>query len=385
MTRLKVENIYPDIFRQCREQIGLGIEQAEKKASIRNLYKIEEGKVKPTFNQLAKLASLYHVPQWVFLREELPNQYKFTTSIHAFRQFANSTSAFGDYKVRAVNASVARFRELILEFRKDMGEPIPPFMPPAWKSNILELSRSVRNWLGCPETAHYGFQGWKKLIENQNIFIFMTSKYSSWSKVDPSLFRGICIYEDILPIIVINDSDAYKAQSFTLFHELGHLLKKQSVFDEGDTIDESESEKWCDSFAGEVLMPSAIFLKEATRPLAGNKQAQLYQIGKVAKKFFVSKYACVVRMRHLNIISQSSYVQIVSWLKEDYQQSQDAQRDKKTPISRNIAKETLNQYGGIYSRAVIQAYRDQEIGLHKLCKLLSIKKAATALKLEDLL
>ena len=385
MTLQRVENIYPNTLRQCREQVSLNIEQAQRKVSIKTLDKIEKGEVKPTFNQLAKLASLYHVPQWVFLKDKLPNRYKFTASIHAFRQFVNSTPAFDDYKVRAINASVARFRELILEFRKDMGEPIPPFSPPAWKSNILELSRSVRNWLGCPETAHHDFQGWKKLIEDQNIFVFMTSKYSSWSKVDSSLFRGICIYEDTLPIIVINDSDAYKAQSFTLLHELGHLLKKQSVFDAGDTIDESESEKWCDSFAGEVLMPSAIFLKEATRPLAGNKQAQLYQIGKVAKNFFVSKYACAVRMRHLNIIDQSSYAQIVSWLKEDYQQIQDAQIDKKTPISRNVAKETLNQYGGIYSRAVIQAYRDQEIGLHKLCKLLNIKKAATALKLEDLL
>lgn len=27
MTRLRVENVYPDILRQCRKQIGLNIEQ----------------------------------------------------------------------------------------------------------------------------------------------------------------------------------------------------------------------------------------------------------------------------------------------------------------------------------------------------------------------
>ena len=54
------------------------------------------------------------------------------------------------------------------------------------------------------------------------------------------------------------------------------------------------------------------------------------------------------------------------------------------PLKRNMAKEMLNQYGSIYSRVVVQAYREQEIGLHKLCKLMGIKKASDALKLESL-
>ncbi len=169
MTRLRVENIQPDILRQCREQIGLDIEQAQRKVSIKTLDKIEEGEVKPTFNQLAKLANLYQVPQWVFLQEELPSRYQFTASIQAFRKFADSGSAFDDYKVRSVTANVTRFRELILEFREDMGEPIQPFSPPDWKSTIPELASSVRSWLGCPETTHHHFQGWKKLIEDQGV------------------------------------------------------------------------------------------------------------------------------------------------------------------------------------------------------------------------
>ena len=385
MTIQRVENVRPYILRQCREQIGLGLEEAQKKVSIKTLDKIEEGQVKPTFNQLAKLANIYQVPQWVFLREKLPSRYHFTASINAFRQFAESTSAFDDYKVRSITAKVTRFRELILEIMRDLGESSPPFSPPRWTSNTLTLARIVRNWLGCSETTHLDFQNWKKLIEDKNIFVFMTSKYSGWSKVDPSLFRGICIYEDILPIILINDSDARKAQSFTLFHELGHLLQKQSVFDLGNTDTQSESEKWCDQFAGDLLMPRTIFLREVTGPLSGNKHEQLYKLGKIAEKFFVSRYACVVRMRHLNLINQRYYSQIVSWLNDEYQQLKETQREGPIPIRRNIARETLNQYGGIYSRAVIQAYREQEISLHKLCKLLNVKKAATALQMENML
>ena len=36
MAKQRIENINPQILRQCREQIGLSIEQAEKKAVLSN-------------------------------------------------------------------------------------------------------------------------------------------------------------------------------------------------------------------------------------------------------------------------------------------------------------------------------------------------------------
>ena len=50
-----------------------------------------------------------------------------------------------------------------------------------------------------------------------------------------------------------------------------------------------------------------------------------------------------------------------------------------------MAKEALEKYGSIYSKAVTQTYRNQEIGLNKFCKLFGIKKASDALKLEAML
>ena len=387
MARLRVEQINPAILRECREQIGLSLEQALKKEpNLKNIEKIEKGEIRPTFNQLAKLAGLYHVPQWVFLKEELPNRYKFKKSIPAFRQFADSSHDFDDHGVRVMTANVARFRELILELRNDMEEPIPPFSPPPVTSDIPKLALSVRKWLGVSETNSCKFHDWKKSFEDKDVFVFMTSKYPGWSKVDPNLFRGISIYESRLPIIVINNSDAHRAQSFTLFHELGHLLNKQSVFDVEGSSTQSASERWYDKFAGEVLMPHAIFRQE-TEALSRteNIQEQLRQIKMLSRRFEVSPYACAVRMQHLNIVNRQRYEAIESLLREEYRQSTEAQRNRDVPMSRNIAKEVLNQYGGIYSRVVVQAYQNRDIGLHKLCKLLGIKKASHALKLQSFL
>ena len=83
MTKLRVRHINPAMLRQYREQIGLNFEEAQKK--VNSLDKLENGELQPTFKQLASLSSLNHVPQWVFLKQELPEQYRYQESIPAFR------------------------------------------------------------------------------------------------------------------------------------------------------------------------------------------------------------------------------------------------------------------------------------------------------------
>ena len=310
MANQRIENINPQILRQCREQIGLSIEQAEKKADINKLASIEAGEKYPTIKQIENLAKRYHVPTWVFLEKELPAKYRFD-NFASYRKFRNNPISV--YEVRSVIANVERFRELLLEFRDDMEEPIQPFLPPKIiESDFKATTEIIRQWLGCTKMS-YSLIEWKRMLEDNNVFIFTTSKYSNWSKVAPDQFRGLAIYYDTLPIIVINNSDALKAQSFTLFHELGHLLKKQSVIDEQKEIElQKDEEKWCDMFAGEVLMPQEDFLyKVETFSHSESLEKQIKHIKRLADKFQVSSYAFLVRMRHLDVITQSQYNQLV--------------------------------------------------------------------------
>ena len=373
----KVENINPDILIKCREQMGLSIDEAQKK-TFQTLSKMEAGTVKPTFNQLEKLADVYCVPQWVFIKEELPRRYNYNGYMISFRLFNNGKKEKFDYKTRKITANVERFRELILELREDMGEPIDEFSPPMFQQDIIRLAQAVRKWLGCENFA-YEFKEWKTAVEKREIFVFSTGKLSNWAKSEQETFRGFAVYNDTLPIIVINDSDAIVAQSFTLFHELGHLIKKESVLD-------TKSEKWCERFAAEVLMPDNHFLPEAA-PLrfTGNVQEDIKSIDRLAGKFKVSSYACSVKMRQLNKITEENYQDIVDILKERWRVSKEKQRQGDTQTFRDMAMEKLNQYGNIYAKAVVQAYHNEEIGLHKLCKLFDIKKTKDALKLQGML
>ncbi len=374
MKSARVKNINPNVLRQCREQIGISLSDVKKKVKL--ISTIEQGDGLPTFNQLDILSKLYGVPRWVFVSESLPKQYQFEKVVPAYRQFADAQSElFSDYKIRGLIAVVDRLRDLILELRDETGEPIEPFEPPVLQNDVApeDAAEQVRAWLGVEE--NFDLAGWKERLEGENIFIFMTGKYLGWSHVDKYTFRGLSLYHPILPIIIINDSDAKKAQSFTLFHELGHLLRRENALDGWDE-GHRRTEKWCDEFAGNVLMPASPF-RNVTQSIN-----DLDSIKSVAKNFKVSPYACLVRARQLRIIDQVTYLNFEGILKSEYESSQKKLGETDNGPPRNRPREVLNQYGHIYTKVIFQAYHNQEIGLHKLCKLFDLKNASYALELE---
>jgi Zn-dependent peptidase ImmA (M78 family)/transcriptional regulator with XRE-family HTH domain len=366
----RVDNINTDILRQTREQIGLTLPYVAKK--VAKIEIIEKGEQKPTFKQLDTLAELYRVPRWVFISKYLPEEYQFTKSMPVFRKFSDSGSDIFDGKVRSISARVEKFRELILELREDMGEPVPEFDFPIlnMKAPSDELAGQIRKWLGI-SGQYPDFMEWKKILEGKNIFIFMTSKYKGWSHVDKAVFRGLSVYHQKLPVIIINDSDYRKAQSFTLFHELCHLLKKESSIDGWEDYLQ-QVERWCDELAAGVLMPANQF-----RDTVYNMNITgLDQIKNIADCFKVSAYACLIRLKQLRLIAQDDYLHFKKQLEDEYRKLQTILKKGTGGPARNRPQELLKQYGHIYAKAVFQAYNNKDIGLHKLCQAFDLKRAS---------
>ena len=309
----------------------------------------------------------------------MPKEYQFKKSILSFRQFVNNYKGiFNNHKVRSLVTKTEEFRKLIIQLRVDMGEDITPFNPPKVNKNTtpLKAAKQIRTWLGVNDS--FDFSKWKELLENKGVFIFLTSKYAGWSHIERDLLRGMTIFHKKLPIIIINDSDAKKAQSFTLFHELGHLLRKESAIDDWDEHN-LDIERWCNEFAGNVLMPSDLFSRLT------KKIDDLDQIKKIADKFKVSPYACLVRLRQLEKISQSIYIDFKKQLVEEFVNLQKKLKASKGGPPRNRAKEVYNQYGHIYTSTLFQAYYNQEIGLHKLSSLFNLKKLSYVFEMESIL
>ena len=374
----RVKNVKGAILRQCREQLALSLEEVKKK--VKFIEDIEGGKKCPTFKQLNTLAKMYNVPRWVFVSEQLPSEYNYVKSVPAFRQFAEQAGkAFSDPKVRSVTTQVEQLRELVIELRKDMDEPVEPFRPPEVKiqsSSHTKNADAIRSWLNVENNLE--FPEWKEKLEQKGIFIFMTDKYKGWSNIKKTVFRGLAMYYPVLPIIIINQSDAYRAYSFTLFHELGHLLKEENDVDSWNERNEKE-EEWCNQLAIEILMPENRF-RDATKV---ERITEMHNIEKIAKKFLVSSYACLVRLQNLNIIKREQYLDFERQMKEEYEERERKKRESLGGASRDRVREVLNQYGDIYIRTLFQAYHNKEITLHKLGKAFNLKRTSQVLELAN--
>ena len=60
-------------------------------------------------------------------------------------------------------------------------------------------------------------KGWRTAIEDAGVYVFKnTFKQENVS--------GFCLYDAEFPLIYVNNSTAKTRQSFTILHELGHLL-----------------------------------------------------------------------------------------------------------------------------------------------------------------
>ena len=375
--RATVENINTTILRQCREQMGLSLDDV--KRTVASIEKIENGGKKPTFNQIDQLAKLYLVPRWVFISDDLPQEYQFSETIPAFRQFKDSNhDVFSDYKVRVLVTRIERMREFAIELRDDMDEPIEPFEPPAQGDTIEQTAAHVRRWLGVRDDEHHTFEEWRGKIEQKNIFVFKTNTQNGWSKIEYDIFRGFAFPHAVLPTIVINGSDWKKAQSFTLFHELGHVIREHGAID--DWHSDGDIERWCDELAGCVLMPRKSLERHGVLSLVIE---DINQIEKAAQKFKVSSYAFLVRLRQLGGINKMQYSNFGKQMRQIYEQEKLEQKKREVRIPRRIPHEVIQQYGSIYLKTLFQSYYDKEIGLNRLCQLLSVKRVAHIKDIEE--
>jgi len=124
---------------------------------------------------------------------------------------------------------------------------------------------------------------------------------------------GLLVIKDNRPTIGINDAHHPNRQRFTLAHELGHYVLHKKFDDlfidskliyyrdksSSDGVQQREAE--ANSFAAEVLMPTALirkYLKEKEPDLSDEFATQ-----RMASTFGVSEQALTIRLTRLSLLT----------------------------------------------------------------------------------
>lgn len=101
--------------------------------------------------------------------------------------------------------------------------------------------------------------------------------------------------------ILISESEPKERQTFTVYHELAHLLQESGLlygcFD-GDISNTKEQERFCNRFAAAMLMPEISFRSAWNSASYQNHYIKRYVI---AEKYGVSKEAVDNRAKDLGL------------------------------------------------------------------------------------
>jgi len=215
----------------------------------------------------------------------------------------------------------------------------------------------------------------KSRIEEQGIFI------QEFIGVDTSTLRAMAIFQNksTMPIIGINEKDRPPAKSFSLIHELVHIIKKTSsicnvMYD--NAFLQNQEEVFCNAVAGEVLTP-----KEAIDIIISNNDynlTDLLDIQKMSDKFSVSREVIIRRLLDLDYITQSNYDTLSSLLHDEVIASKEEQKRLKesgfkTGFAINPALKAMDKTSISLSKAIYTGYCEDVFSKYDVAQILSIK------------
>lgn len=183
---------------------------------------------------------------------------------------------------------------------------------------ISDVAKAVREYLGVGLNKQYALttndkalKYWRDVLEKHGVFVFKDA-------FKDEECSGFCLYDDVFPVIYINNSQAKIRQIFTLFHELAHLLFRTGGIDlRHDYVrklkgDNRRIEVFCNKFAGEFLVPT-----EDIKSQIRNQTIDDDLLTRLAKKYSVSREVILRKCLNLNHITNASYeAKVREWNEE---------------------------------------------------------------------
>jgi len=305
--------VRPELLKWAREDAGLSESDAAKKAStkIERLLDWEAGEDRPTIRQLRLLANAYKRPIAVFYLPEPPKGFQ---AMRDYRRLPGEVAGKESALVRLEVRKARYRRQIALDLLSDLGEGPGAFTLKASLSEdpeavatraraALNISREdQRSW----KAPYEAFHRWRAAIENLGILVFQVMG------IEVSELRGFSLFEEPLPILVVNTKDHPHGIVFTLLHELAHLmLRREGLCDLVEEAhrppEEQEVEVFCNHVAGAIAIPANTLLR---MDLVRSRRVERWtseELRGAATELRVSRVALLRRLLILGKTTRSHY------------------------------------------------------------------------------
>ena len=361
--------VEPAVLRWARESIDLEPIAASRKLGLDDgrVTAWEAGEDRPTIAQLRKAAQLYRRSLGVFFLPEPPQGFD---TLRDLRRHEGAAAGPWSPALHADYRRAHSQRDHVLDLAEvDDVEPASSWRITPLPDGDDEIAVAARarvaevTPLPLPVGAaavydHLNY--WVAALETAGVLVLATAG----GKVEPAEMRGLSMYFDEVPVIMVNGADAPRGRLFTLLHEYAHLLLHTGglcdlITDTAATTPDRALEARCNAIAAAILMPADAVL--ARPDVVSRRNApdswDYESLSAAAAPFGVSAEAFLRRLLTLGRATPTFYQARRAEFQERYEEEDGRNKPKGGDWYRN----TVRDLGKGYVRLVADAHRRRVI------------------------
>jgi len=332
----------------------------------------------PTINQAKSIAKCYRIPFAGLYMNYSDINVKHLPQMRNLRTLPNA--AVDNSALNLAVADLLSARELLIESKNVLKETVPAFsLSVSGTDDVGVWARTIRGALGLTSELQYKCSSARKLylfIRNaaEKVGVFV----HCFTGIDTEIVRGLAIYDDILPIIGINNEDRYPAKTFSIIHELVHLIKRSSTVcnEMQSSFSAHKEEVFCNAVAGEVLVPKSNLLKQLGSYTLD--EINLDMIEAIAAKFSVSKEVICRRLLDAQKISHVHYSALISNIQTAFENERVQMKEYRQitgkKIPRNIPREAIDKNSSSLCKTFYHGFREGYFDKQDIARYLGVKQ-----------
>ncbi len=283
-------------LKELRERYQMTLQQLAEQLSVSRqaVHRLESGEMKPSSELLLNVCEIFNKP-YQYFRDSVENRYE----LEQIRFRHNS-----EKEVKQVT---------LLEIKQQVLDEVTYFID---LENLLGMERTFENPLAdlgitdkkdVEKAAKQLRKKWKlgsvpiadvvDTLENKGVYVVEVTYNENFSGLSTMMNQEI-------PVVVLNSNvRSIERKRLTAIHELGHLILQFA-----QDLDEETIERYCNHFAGAVLITDEALIEELGKKRLG---ISFLELRRIKETYGISIQAIIFRANETGYISRSD---LNSWL-----------------------------------------------------------------------
>lgn len=306
-------NVNHRVLEWARVESGWPAERVAKRLQVKveRVNAWEQGERKPTLRQIEQLSRFLHRPLGVFF---LPKPPDLPPLAAEYRRLPGIRPGHESPELRLAVRQMLTRRENALNLMAEMGVPVSDFELIAHlNESPAEVGVRLRAALAVPienqlqwRSEWEAWRTWRACVEAIGVLVFQ------FAKVGLAEVRGISLLHAPLPVVGINGKEIPEGKSFTLLHEVVHLMLAAGKEEKPALLEKRSGTEWqqVERFA-EIAASNALIPEQALRAAVGRGQSDagwsLDDMRNLARRFRVTPLAMATRLRESGVITWARY------------------------------------------------------------------------------